>query len=341
MADRVQGRIEDRDNSILNNNNIYTPQTFTPTQIGTKPVGSSLSSPNNYPVNSIPVQNSSMGIASTLPLIPYYQLWFGSFLLNSYWMRFITQVSFTDSSDEAGSASIDFIDRDYEFTDYMETVLGIDSEIWLYMGYEDNLRLMLHGKVSDIDYKHGMDGQQAFTINVIDTTYDMNTKCKTRSWKNVRASDVVRLIGEEYGYTCEIQDSEEVQEQISQDNETDIQLLKKLADDEAYELYVLPDENKLLYGKKFRGLVAKGVLNYKKDDFTILETDLTFVEKNTADKNKKDKKSSKNKSSSSGDDIGSSNDGVDIEVNVEDEDDYGGFDSGDYVSVVGRTGAMG
>ena len=260
------GRIDDWDNSILNNNNIYTPATFTPTQVGAKPLGSSITSPNNYPVNMIPVQNSSMGIASTLPLIPYYQLWFGSFLLNSYWMRFITQVSFTDSSEEAGSASIDFIDRDYEFTDYMETVLGIDSEIWLYMGYEDNLRLMLHGKVSDIDYKHARDGQQAFTINVIDTTYEMNSECKTREWKNVRASDVVRKIGEEYGYTCEIQDSEEVQEQISQDNETDIQLLKKLADDEGYELYVLPDEMKLLYGKKFRGLVAKGVLNYKKND---------------------------------------------------------------------------
>lgn len=341
------GSIDSWDNSILQNNNVYNPTTFLPIPVHPMQLGTPLTAPKVYPYNLIPVSNSSMGIGSTYPLIPYYQLWFGSFLLNSYWMRFITQIEFVDDALEAGSATIDVLDRDFEFSDYMETVLSMSSEVWLYMGYEDHLRLMLHGVVTGIDYQHGRDGQQSFTINVLDTSQAMNSEKKSRSWEKVRGSDVVRAIADEYGYTIECQDSYEVQDKITQDNETDIALLKKLADDDCFELYVFPDEKKIFYGNQFSGLKACGTLNYKKDDFTILDTDLSFVQANTKDNNSRDKYNSGNISSSSGGSSSSGNDGsgnssgtpgVDIDVNVEDSE--GDYSYGDYVDVVGRTGAL-
>ena len=303
-----------------------------PSRVGSMNVGAS----GNYPVNQIPTNGSSMGLDSDLPLIPYYQLWFGNFLLNSFWMRYITSVEFTDSASEASSARIDVFDRDFEFSTNFSEQLAQDSEVWLYMGYEDKQRLMLHGKISDLAYSDGDDGTMMLTINVLDTSSEMNDTKKSRSWFQTTNGAVVQWIADQYGYSATVQPTAEYKEQVSQEDETDIAFMKKLADEEGYCLYVFPDEKKLWFGDKFQGLTVKGTLNYKKEDHTILKADISLVEKNKKQNVGKDGKKSKDvKSDGSTASSGSDgNYGANVTVTVDDQDD----DS--YVGVIGRTGAM-
>jgi len=277
-------------------------------------------------------------------LEPFYDLILGGERVSDYYKNFITQLEFEDSDCEAGLVRIDVNDRDFEFSKHFEFHKGVKVE--LTMGYKNVNRLMLKGEVTHFEASFDDNGVQNLTIGAIDKSNSMNSVKKHRSWKKVKRSDVVLAIAKEYGYVAVIQDSGEVHDQITQENETDAQFIKKLAGDEAFEFYVFPDQKKLYFGDKFKDLKVKDSLYYKIGDQSIISFSPSLVERNKKESVGSDGHKSKDKSHKSGKKVGSGNgDGgsssnssgsgsmsatVNVQVN----------DADDGVDIVGLTGAQ-
>lgn len=84
-------------------------------------------------------------------------------------------------------------------------------------------------------------GKSPLTITAQDKGTLLNKKGSTRTFDNVKRSDVARRIAKEQGFTDAriiVQDTAVVFEHISQGGMTDAQFVKKLADKEGFEFYV-------------------------------------------------------------------------------------------------------
>lgn len=285
----------------------------------------------------------SMALSNGDCLVPYYDLVINGERVSDYYKQFITQVEFEDSDCEAGLVRVSINDRDFEFSKHFEFNKGV--KLSLTMGFEKKNRLMMVGEITHFEASFDENGVQNLIIGAIDKSNSMNSTKKVRSWKDIKRSDVVSAIANEYGFVAVVQDSGEIHEQISQENETDAQFIKKLADDEAFEFYVFPEQKKLYFGDKFNDLKVKDTLYYKSGDCTIRSFSPSLVERNKKESVGKDGHGSKDKSQKSGKDIGTSSGeitggtsggtsgGVNIDVQVEDGDAEG-------IDIVGLTGAQ-
>lgn len=294
----------------------------------------------------------SMALNNSKMFEPYYELKLNGEKVSDKYKKYITEIEFDDSDVEAGLLRISVVDQDFEFSNRFDFNKGVKVE--LLMGYINYNRTMFKGEVTHFEASFGEDGVRSLVIGAMDKSVRMTANKKSRTWKNCKSSDVAQAIAKEYNFKGIIQDSQEVKEQITQDNESDAQFLKKLADDEAFELYVFPEKQTFYFGDRFGSIGVKDILHYEEKDCTIINFQPNLVDrkkKENVDKDghkhrDKSGKTGKNKGagkggagggSGAGDGDGSGDSGMSgsFEVEVDDGDDIG-----DGVGVIGHTGAM-
>jgi len=109
-------------------------------------------------------------------------------------------------------------------------------------------------------------GASALKIEALGESILLHRTGKTRSFENVRRSDVVRQIADEAGYGAEVRDIEEtpvIYPVISQAGLTDAQLLLRLARREGFEFYV--DHSGFHWHRRRTGMAPVRVLHYFTD----------------------------------------------------------------------------
>lgn len=220
----------------------------------------------------------SMLLPREVLLEPYYEIHINGVKLGDDLKKYITQVEVEESDSEADLGRVTVADKDFIFSNNIELVKK--TPIKIYMGHKKKFRLMLDGEITHIEADFGEDGTPYITIGAIDNTNKMTTTKKSRVFKNKTVADVVRAIAKEYGFKPVVQDTKPILEQITQENETDAQFLSKLADDEAYKLYIITETNELYFGDKIRDFKIEENIYYNSGDNTIISFRPTFVEKN-------------------------------------------------------------
>lgn len=220
----------------------------------------------------------SMLLPREVLLEPYYEIHINGKKLGDDLKKYITQVEVEESDSEADLGRVTVADKDFIFSNNIE--LTKKTPIKIYMGHKKKFRLMLDGEITHIEADFGEDGVPHITIGAIDNTNKMTTTKKSRVFKNKTVADVVRAIAKEYGFKPVVQDTKPILEQITQENETDAQFLSKLADDEAYKLYIITETNELYFGDKIRDFKIEENIYYNSGDNTIISFRPTFVEKN-------------------------------------------------------------
>lgn len=90
------------------------------------------------------------------------------------------------------------------------------------------------GFISAIDIKFNESFCPVMTLHCMDETHRANKEKKKRSWTSKTSAQVVQEICKEYGWKCYVEPSYPfpVQASITQNNKTDLEFLKELADDE-------------------------------------------------------------------------------------------------------------
>lgn len=224
------------------------------------------------------ITQMSMFLDRDIMANPTYKLEFSGKALDPELKRFITLVEFEESDEEANLARISVTDPDYNFLNATNLTKKMKVKLW--MGYEKKMRLVLDGEVSHLEADLGSDGMPTLVIGCVDTSNAMTYTKKSRKWTSKRATDVVRAIAREYGYNTSIPEETTVIDEITQEEETDAQVLKRLADDEGFQLYINSENKTIYFGRRFSNTAIKDYLYYNAKDSTIINFRPTFVEKN-------------------------------------------------------------
>lgn len=139
-------------------------------------------------------------------------------------------------------------------------VLKFGATIEVALGYGDFSRLptLITGSITEISTSFAEGGSPELTVAGYDGLFPLTLGKQSRNWKNVTDSGVISKLANEYGLDGVIQTTEEQHAQIEQNQESDLELMKKLAERNHFEFYV-STPNKLHFGEPNDG--GDGVVN--------------------------------------------------------------------------------
>lgn len=119
-------------------------------------------------------------------------------------------------------------------------VLAFGAQVDIGMGYGDRagLQPLLSGVVTEITTSFAEGGTPELSVAGYDHAFPMTLGKRSRSWSDVRDSDVVQALAREHHLTLDVSATQEVHAQVEQNQESDFELLKKLAERNHFEFYV-------------------------------------------------------------------------------------------------------
>jgi phage protein D len=129
-------------------------------------------------------------------------------------------------------------------------VLKFGTEVDLYLGYGDakTVPLMASGLITEITTSFPETGTPELAIAGYDHAFPLTVGKNARTWTKALDSDAAHEIASFHNLNAKIETTKERHSQIEQNQESDFEFLKKLADRNHFELYV--DETRTLHFAK-------------------------------------------------------------------------------------------
>lgn len=129
-------------------------------------------------------------------------------------------------------------------------VLKFGATVEVAFGYGDYSRLpvLIKGAITEITTSFSEGGSPELTVAGYDALFPLTLGKQSRNWKNITDSGVISKLAGDYGLDSDIETTKEEHPQIEQNQESDFELMKKLADRNQFEFYVSPP-NKLRFGR--------------------------------------------------------------------------------------------
>lgn len=130
------------------------------------------------------------------------------------------------------------------------SLLKFGTSIEVALGYGDfsKLPVLIKGIITEITTSFSEGGSPELSVAGYDNLFPMTLGKQSRSWKKITDSGVVSKLANEYGLTPDIETTDEQHEQIEQNQESDFEFMKKLAERNHFEFYVSAP-NTLRFGK--------------------------------------------------------------------------------------------
>ena len=167
----------------------------------------------------------------------------------------ITSINITEQI--SGSDTMTITVQDPEMVYISDNIYKSNTPIKVELGWnEDTFTYVFDGFISAIDIAFPENGMPTLTLTCLDITHNMNRTKKTRSWDKVTSADVIKKIAKEYGLKYVIQPNYTFkrEDSISQSDQTDIEFIEGLCDDEM-DLFICKVIGRTLY------YIKKGVLS--------------------------------------------------------------------------------
>jgi uncharacterized protein len=177
-------------------------------------------------------------------------------------VRDVMQVSYTDSTEEIDSFElvVNNWDAGAGKFKYEPPVKGSYAGIFdpgekleLWMGYVNNLRLMLSGEITTLEPNYPDSGGSTLSVRGLNVLHSFRRKQHTWSWENVRDSDIAREIGRQpisdqkpgLGVEVKVNDEAAARETaetfVFMNNQYDILFLLERARKHGYSVYLMLD----------------------------------------------------------------------------------------------------
>ncbi|MBJ6127192.1 phage late control D family protein [Microvirga splendida] len=150
-------------------------------------------------------------------------------------------------------------------------LLRFGAKVEIAVGYGDHRKLtpVLFGTITNLSTGFSEGGTPELSVSGYDNMFPLTLGKRSKSWKEVKDSDVVHLIAQGYGLSTDIVSTDETHEQIEQNQEGDLDFITKLAKRNHYEFY-MTEKDVLRFGPPrdtSNGLMAlawsKGLLSFK------------------------------------------------------------------------------
>jgi phage protein D len=137
------------------------------------------------------------------------------------------------------------------------------NKIEIKMGYVDNFETMIIGEVTALHPKYFNNEAALFSVQGFDKLHRFRRGRKTRSFLQIKDSQIAEQIAQDVGLTPEVEDTEIVHDYVMQNNLSDIDFLLERAMRIRYE--VLLQGQKLIFRKAANHTGKTVSLEYMKD----------------------------------------------------------------------------
>lgn len=201
-------------------------------------------------------------------LMPYYRVYINGKELDDFRYSMIQSITYEDNATGSDLLTIDIQDPEFIFLD--DNIFLEDVPIKFVGGFDNNYRTMFEGYISVIDADFPETGSPSLTIHCMDNTHLMNRVKKKKTWNNVSRAKVAKEIFQSYGFSVEIDDNGTKQDSITQNNETDIAFLTKLAGEEVDPYLVYVEGKKGFYVKKEILEKQQATLDYRDGQMNVI-----------------------------------------------------------------------
>lgn len=150
-------------------------------------------------------------------------------------------------------------------------ILAFGAEVDICMGYGDlkSMPLLLSGMITEITTSFPEGGSPELAVSGFDHGFSLTVGKNSRTWTKARDSDAAHEIASFNNLDGTIETTSEKHAQIEQNQESDWEFLKKLAERNHFELYV-DEQRKLHFAKPndkadavVRLLYGEGLLSFK------------------------------------------------------------------------------
>jgi hypothetical protein len=144
--------------------------------------------------------------------------------------KYIVTLEYKGSDYQANSLKI--IVKDEQYVLLNTKVQG--KQVKAQFGVNGGTARYFTGYISTISpsFAEGIPSVEVFCL---DESYPLSKDKKSRKWSKVKRSDVAKKIAKEHGLKIDIQETSKVIDDITQSDETDMQLLQKMAEDETQD----------------------------------------------------------------------------------------------------------
>lgn len=200
-----------------------------------------------------------------------YDVWISGTQLELGKKSCIQSIDITETVEGSDVATIQISDPEFLYIE--DDIFIEDNSIKIQLGWSNTTyRVEFEGFISAIDINFDSTGCPKLTVTCMDKTHTMNRKKKNATYKDCTSADVVKKKCAEYGYTCVIESNYKFkkQETITQSNQSDIEFITKLANDEVYPFTARLVGTTFYYVKMGKLETPKMTLTYKKYPHDII-----------------------------------------------------------------------
>ena len=193
-----------------------------------------------------------------------YDVWISGTKLSMTKKECISSIEIKETVDGSDTAQIKISDPEFLYID--DNIFVEENTIKIKLGWSNTTyRVQFNGYISAIDIEFASNGIPQLTITCMDNTHKMNRKKKNATFSKCTSAEVVKKIVKNYGFTCVVDSSYkfEKQETITQSDQTDIDFIQKLAQDEVYPFTARLVGNTFYYVKKGKLGTPKMTLTYR------------------------------------------------------------------------------
>lgn len=200
--------------------------------------------------------------------MPYYRLYINGKELDDFRYSMIQSIVYEDNSTGSDLLTINIEDPEFIFLD--DNIFIEDVPIKFVGGFDNNYRTMFEGYIAVIDADFPDTGSPSLTIHCMDNTHLMNRVKKKKTWTNKTRAQVAKEVFQSYGFSVKIDDTGIKQDSITQNNETDIAFLTKLAGEEVDPYLVYVEGNKGYYVRKEILETQQATLDYRDGNMNVI-----------------------------------------------------------------------
>jgi len=126
------------------------------------------------------------------------------------------------------------------FGGHVLDLLKFGAPIEIAIGYGDHRRLplLISGIITEITTGFAEGGTPELTVSGYDHSFPMTLGKRSQSWTRAADSDAVLALAKEHNLDTDVESTKEKHPQIEQNQESDFEFLKKLAERNHFEFYV-------------------------------------------------------------------------------------------------------
>ena len=137
-----------------------------------------------------------------------------------------------------------------------DTLFNEGNAVDIKMGYVDNLTTIFKGDITGLEQEFNSDEVPTLTVRGYDRRYRLLRGSKTRSFTQMKDSDIARKIAGEQGLTAKVENSKVNLDYVLQHNQSDMDFLQERARRIGYEVVV---EDKTLYFRPRQNTAKKAL----------------------------------------------------------------------------------